>query len=119
MSIRVSKERLRAIAERVFPAGARVIEPLGESDLMLLVSWRLGTDPTRPSKRSKTVQVVIAEEAIEDYTEASVGERQRADARLERMLTAQLQELDPDHNAAPDEAPPLVHWVFGAFDLLG
>ena len=56
-----SLTRLRAVAEKVFPTGTRLIAPPGDGELILLASWKLGTDKTRPNKRSKTIRVAISE----------------------------------------------------------
>lgn len=117
-------ERWREIAERVFPEDARIIElpartPHEANEWRLLVSWRLGTDPARPSKRSKIVQIVIDDEALEDYAHSPIGARFAADARLEAWLRAKWESFDGDHDTQERFYPPVVPWKVGTRDLNG
>ncbi len=110
----------RAIAESVFPADARFVEPPYEpGDWILFVSWKLGTDPTRPNKRSKTVRVVVSEEAVEDYERGSAGERLAADWRFERWLLRRLRGFDPEHQAPLGHEPQAEAWVIETVELNG
>ena len=112
-------ERLRAIAEKVFPSGTRLIAPSGEGDYVLLVSWRLGIDKARPNKRSKTVRITISEEAMNDYTRATNGERDYADVRFEALLHSRLAAFDPAHDTRPGSEPPVEKWTVNTIELNG
>ncbi len=87
--------------------------------MVLIISWTLGTDPRRPSKRSKTIRLVVEEDARVDYAAAPPGQRRMADARLEEHLTQQLMRFDPDHRALVGHEPPVVLWTIGTVTLLG
>src|ERR1700688_2799690 len=107
---RDQQERVRAVAERVFPTGTRLITLSGEAEFVLLASWKLGTDPMRPNKRSKTVRVGISPEAMEEYGRSALDEREQADKRLESFLRKNLARLDPAHDAPLGTAPPVAKW---------
>ena len=113
------EERLRTAAERVFPAGARLIALRAESELVLLASWKLGTDPARPSKRSKTVRIALTEEAMADYARGVEGAREYADARFEALLRTRLSTLDPTHDTPLGTEPPIERWEVGTVALNG
>ena len=117
--IKDQQERLRSIAAKVFPTGARLILLPGEGDLVLLASWKLGTDASRPNKRSKTVQIGISREALEDYAQGLNGEREYADRRLEVLLRKRLAQLDPSHDAPLGTEPPMEKWHVGTTELNG
>jgi len=110
---------LRSVVTRSFSSEARIVTVAERPDLVLVISWMLGTDPRRPSKRSKTIRLVVEEEALVDYAEAQPGQRRMADARLEEHLTEQLMRFDPDHSAALGREPPIVLWTIGTVTLLG
>jgi hypothetical protein len=110
---------LRSVVARSFSPEARIVGVAERPDMVLIISWILGTDPNRPSKRSKTIRLVVEEEALVDYAAASPAQRRMADARLEEHLTEQLMRLDPDHQAAYGHEPPVVLWTIGAVTLLG
>jgi len=117
--IKDQQERLRSTAAKVFPAGTRLILLPGEGDLVLLASWKLGTDASRPNKRSKTVQIGISREALEDYAQGLNGEREYADRRLEVLLRKRLAQLDPSHDAPLGTEPPMEKWHVGTTELNG
>ncbi len=110
---------LRSVVARSFSREARVLTVEGRDGLVLVISWKVGTDPKRPSKRSKTIRLVIDEEALEDYAAAPAGQREIADARLVEHLTEQLMRFDPDHHAPLGQDPPIVLWTIGTATLLG
>jgi hypothetical protein len=110
---------LRSVVERSFSPEARIIMVSERPDLVLMISWKLGTDPGRPSKRSKTIRLVVEEEALLDYADAPPGQRHMADARFQEHLTEQLLRLDPDHEAPFGRESPIVLWTIGTVTLLG
>lgn len=112
-------DRLRAIAEKIFPAGTRIIVPPGEGYYVLLASWKLGTDSTRPNKRSKTVRIALTEEAMADYTRGANGQREYADARFEASLRSRLERLNPSHDTALGSEPPVEKWLINTIELNG
>jgi hypothetical protein len=112
-------ERLRAIAEKVFPTGARLIAPSGEGDYVLLASWKIGTDKARPNKRSKTVRITFSEEAMADYTRATNGEREYANVRFEALLHTRLAKFDPTHDTPLGTEPPVETWIVNTIELNG
>ena len=115
----VAREHLRAVSARSFSPETRVLAIDGLQNLELVISWRLGTDPQRPAKRSKTIRLTIEAEAVEDYAAAPPGQRQLADARLEQHLAQRLRQFEPDHQTPLGREPPIERWVIGTLALLG
>ncbi|MEP7311739.1 MAG: hypothetical protein ABI859_04110 [Pseudomonadota bacterium] len=103
------EERLRAVAERAFPRGTRLIAPPGKGDYVLLASWKVGADPAR--RRGKTVRITIATVALETYGKAREGERHIADQRFNSFLFTQLSRFDPSHDTPLGTEPPIVTWA--------
>lgn len=112
-------EALRGVAERVFPRDARIIAPPGEGDFVLLASWKVNDDPERPSKRSKTVRIMVSEEAVEDYRSGVPGERLNAQRRFEAWLRAKVAGFDPRHDRPLGHEPPVEGWPIGTLELNG
>ena len=113
------REHLRAVVAKSFSPEARMVEIDGEDGMGLMISWRLGTDLKRPSKRSKTIRLAIEAEALEDYAAAPAGHRQMADTRLKEHIQELLLRFDPDHRTPLGQEPPLVRWSIGTMTLLG
>jgi hypothetical protein len=110
---------LRAVVARSFSPEARIVAVAERPDLVLIISWRLGTHPERPDKRSKTIRLVVEEEALLEYAAAPPPQRQMADSRLQEHLFEKLMRFDPDHHAPLGQAAPVVLWTIGAVTLLG
>jgi len=86
----------RELVERLLPEDPRTLVPLGGPDLMILVTWRLGSDPSRPNKRSRMLRIAISEEALEDYARGSDGVRLASDNRFVAWLHGSNVVLDSE-----------------------
>lgn len=111
------RNRFRQILERALPESARILMPEGGPDLIILATWRLDHDPTRPNKRSKLLRIVISEEALEDYARGSDGVRLASDERFLRWLHRKLADFDPDHDTPPGIEPLSVTYTLGTLEL--
>jgi hypothetical protein len=100
----------RELIERQLPEESRILMPRGGQDMMILATWRLTGDALRPSKRSRMLRIVLAEEALRDYARGSDGVRLASDARLVAWLKRQLSTFDPSHDAPLGVEPPPVTW---------
>jgi hypothetical protein len=109
----------RELVERELPSDPRILVPDGDQDLMILATWRLGTDPRRPNKRSRLVRILISQEALEDYACGSDGVRLASDARFSTWLRQQLQAFDPNHDTPAGTEPPAVTWPVSTLVLNG
>ena len=117
--MRDGREQIRVVIESVFPKGARVVALPGMKDYQLLVSWKPGTDPSRPGKRSKTVRIHIDAAAMDVFRQADESQRAYSLARLKPLLARRLELFDPDHDAPPGTEPPIEKWNIGTLELNG
>jgi hypothetical protein len=69
----------RALVARELPDDSRILVPSNVKDLLILATWRLTNDTTRPNKRSRLASIVISQEALEDYARDSNGTRLASD----------------------------------------
>jgi hypothetical protein len=99
------------LIEAQLPEDPRVLSTGSGSEVIILVTWRLKTDPTRPNKRSRMIRIVISQEAVEDYMRGSGGERIASDRRLVTWFREQLKKFEPDHDAPLGVDPPGVAWA--------
>lgn len=80
----------------------------------LVVSWRLGTDPSRLSKRSKRIRIIVTEEAVEDYQEKSKQKQKNDDYKLVEFIKSKLENFEPNHDKPIEVGPPEVEWIVGS-----
>lgn len=116
MTVSAYVEHFRDRARRVLPEGAMVKAWDDHGDWILQTSWPL--HPAVRGRRSRPVQIVISEEALEDY--AAAGERARAlaDQRFDGFVRRHLATFDPNHDPAFAPLPPS-RWVVTTRDLNG
>ena len=107
----VVKNRFLATIKHEFPSHARFRICRENDAICIYVDWKLGTDPARPNKGSKMINICISCEAVDDYTDGSEQNRQSADERLRRVVAARLQVFDPDHNVAVHVPVPIEQWT--------
>ena len=134
--MRNAATRWRAIAERVFPEDARLIEllsPEGENtQRALLASWRLGTDPgsaihskSYEGRREPAISEdkVIARSTSQRHCVVhrapNVRAQHAADERFEDWLLRELQTFEWDHHTPNGHEPPVVPSVIETIALNG
>jgi hypothetical protein len=86
------------IIRPLFPENAWVAASLSKGDYVILIDWRRKDNP---SKRSRKIEIIIKEEAIDRYLEKDKAERVLSDLRLKDWLCARLKEFDPDQDSSP------------------
>lgn len=110
-------EHFLGIVEQAFPKKADIVRADESGDLRLLIDWRLGTDPQRPNKRSKSIELRVSYEAISDYANSTGRQQKVADALLAKAVKAKLAEFDENHNARREVVPPREKWVISTHDI--
>ncbi len=99
------------LVTRTLPKHADIVRADQDGDLRLVIDWRLGTDPRRTNKRSKSIELRISEEAISDYVNSDEQRRRSADANLTKHLKGKLASFDAEHKAPPEVVPPRERWI--------
>ncbi|MCK9375964.1 MAG: hypothetical protein M0P73_07430 [Syntrophobacterales bacterium] len=80
----------------------------------VVVSWKLGTDSSRPSKRSKRMRIVVPWETVTDYQNKKKLQQKNDDKKLVQFIKANLENFDPNHDNPIEVGPPEVVWVAGS-----
>lgn len=83
------------------------------------VSWNLESDQNRPNKRSKTINVVFAAEAVDAYLAGTDAVKSGMDDRLLHHISTRIAQFNPDHNVAPGQYPPDETWLITREILIG
>jgi hypothetical protein len=85
-----------------------------KDDYEVLVSWKLHTDPSRPSKRSKKIRIIVSREAVEDYQNKRERKQKSDDEKLIQFIKLNLENFEPNHDSAIEVGPPEVKWIAGS-----
>ena len=63
------------IIKPLFPTNAWVASRLSGGDHLIQIDWKLENGPHQPNKRSRKIEIIIKEEAIDDYLNKDKNER--------------------------------------------
>ncbi len=89
----------------LFPKRARIVVETGER-LVVNIDWKLGTDPTRPYKRSRLIRLVLPRASFDD-----TADMKKAGVRFRELVEERLALFNPDHKTARCGRPPHEEWV--------
>lgn len=88
-----------------------------KDDYEVVISWKLHTDLSRPSKRSKTIRIIVSRESVEDYQNKSEHQQKNDDEKLTQFIKLNLENFEPNHDSPIEEGPPEVKWITGSHIL--
>ncbi len=102
-----------------FPNQAVFVPRTYGDDYSAEVSWELGNDPERPSKKSKTIVIIVSRETIDDYLTKSQARQNIDKKKLAAFIATHLHEFDPDHDNPVGVLSPEVEWIINSDVLNG
>jgi hypothetical protein len=107
-------ERFDKLLKPIFPENAeqRIVEN------RIVVNWHLNNVPERPNKRSKLIRVTFTHEFLEDYSELSLLQKDKTDAKIKSDIERNFSNFDPDHDKSIHSTPPFVEWRIETSDLV-
>ncbi len=105
----------KSLLQPAFPDGTDfdVVDP-DASNFRAEVRWKVGTDPDRPNKMSKTIFIIVPREAASDYANKNDAQRQSDDIKLLEFVKSNLANHDPDYDNRKRVVPPKVEWLAGS-----
>ncbi len=98
-------ESCAAVVGTAFPAGTDIKTTVAH-DLIFAIDWPLNTDPNRPNKRSRIINLIITYEAIEDCRYFNLAER-----NLKKFIQDKLSYFNPEHEHSKYMPQPVEEWV--------
>jgi hypothetical protein len=98
----------------VFKQGADLIVRDSIDHYEVIVSWKPGTDPSRPSKSSKRIRISVPWEAVGDYQNKTEIQQKNDDKKLVEFIKANLENFESNHDKPIEVGPPEVKWIAGS-----
>jgi len=83
----------------IFPSNAWIAARLSNGDHLILIDWKLENDPRQSNKRSRKIQIIIQEEAIDDYLAKEKADRERSDINMKKWISEKYNQFEPDQDA--------------------
>jgi len=94
----------------LFPSNAWITARLSDGDHVILIDWRLENDPRQPNKRSRRIQIIIQEKAIDDYLDKNKAGRESSDIHMKKWISERYDQFDPDHDACSSRSVSTDTW---------
>jgi hypothetical protein len=98
------------IARTVFPADAQITHPPAGESVWLRVRWKIGTDPKRPQKLAKGVNIYFTREFCKAYGGLDATRQSDWDSKLGELFASKYATFNPDHNAPHGTPMPADSW---------
>lgn len=95
------------IIKPLFPTNAWAVSRLSNCDYFIQIDWKLKNDPYRRNKRSRKIEIIIKEEAIDDYLNKNMDERALSDIKMKQWISERYNNfiLDQDANTSNFASP--------------
>lgn len=103
-------ERWLEIARGVFPQGASITHPPAGESVWLKVRWKLGTDPQRPQKPARAINIYFTREFCKTYAGLDAQRQSEWDERVRDLLAGKFAAFNPEHNAPHGAPVPEESW---------
>jgi hypothetical protein len=97
------------IIKPLFPTNAWMNSRLSGSDYLIQIDWKLENDPHRQNKRSKKIEIIIKEAAIDDYLNKNKDERALSNIKMKQWIRERYNNFNIDqddyvsNSASPDK----------------
>lgn len=114
----IDKQLIAETLNELLPAEAEVDYDFNRRDFVARFCWLLNSDPKRPFKRSKTVEFVVAQQALEDFLGIGNKNEARLQINLEAYINHKLDEFNPEHNTPEGAAEPVEKWMIDSMLFL-
>jgi hypothetical protein len=98
------------IIKPLFPTNAWFAARLSDGDHLIQIDWKLENNPQQPDKRSRKIQIIIKEEAIDDYLSKNKDDRALLDIKMKQWISERYNHFNPDHDAPTSNSISTDKW---------
>ncbi len=105
------------IISPIFPANAWIASSLSRGDYLIQIDWKIEDEPHKRNKRSRKIQIVVTEQAIDDYLDKSKDERAESDAKIVDWISNRYRRFRRDQEDMPSHAVSAERWCISG-DLI-
>jgi|FrelakmetLWP11LW_1041352.scaffolds.fasta_scaffold184747_1 hypothetical protein len=97
----------------IFPSNAWIVSRYAENDHFIQIDWKLGNNPKQGNKRSRKIQIIIKEDAIENYLDKNEKDRDVYNIFLKKFICEWYDRFDPDHGDSTIQSIsiPIEKWL--------
>ena len=102
------------IIKPLLPTNAWVDSRIFRGDYLIQIDWKLENDLNRQNKRSRKIEIIIKEEAIDDYLNKNKNERALYDIKMKKWISERYNNFNLDQNANISNATYPDRWLISS-----
>jgi hypothetical protein len=95
----------------IFPTNAWIVSGYSSNNHMIQIDWKIENDPQRRNRRSRKIQIIIKEDAIEDYLDKNKQDRELYGVLLKQFICERYNHFNPDKDALTTKSTPTEKWL--------
>jgi hypothetical protein len=99
------------IIKPLLPMNAWIDSRLSRGDYLIKIDWKLENDPHQQNRRSRKIEIIIKEKAIDDYLNKNKNERALSDIKMKEWISERYNNfrLNQDDNTSDTKIPDRWH----------
>jgi hypothetical protein len=95
----------------IFPTNAWIVSHFSDNDHIIQIDWTLDNNTKRSNKRSKKIQIIIKEDAIDDYLDKNKQDRELYGDTLKQFIGERYNHFNPDNDALTHRSVRTERWL--------
>jgi hypothetical protein len=99
------------LIKTIFPANAWINSRFSNNDHLIQIDWKLQNDSENQIKRSKKIEIIIKEGAIEDYLNKNKKDRELSDLMLKEFICKRYDLFISDNDVHTSQYASTEKWL--------
>ena len=95
----------------IFPTNAWIVSQFSDNDHIIQIDWNIDNNTKRSNKRSKKIQIIIKEDAIDQYLDKNKQEREVYGDALKQFIGERYNHFNPDNDALTNRSVRTETWL--------
>ncbi len=98
------------IVKPIFPENAWIIGRISKGDHVIQIDWQLDSNPALPQRRSKKIEIIIQEEAIDAYLDQAKSEWPLSEVNIKNWISERYANFNPEQDPKSLRIAPVDRW---------
>jgi hypothetical protein len=99
------------LIKTIFPANAWITSRFFNNDHLIQIDWKFQDDLENPTRRSKKIEIIIKEGAIEDYLDKNKKDRELSDIMLKEFICGRYNHFISDDDIHANQYASSEKWL--------
>jgi hypothetical protein len=95
----------------IFPTNAWIVSHFSDNDHIIQIDWNIDNNTKRSNKRSKKIQIIIKEDAIDQYLDKNKQDRELYGDTLKQFIGERYNHFNPDNDALTNRSVRTERWL--------